>query len=167
MKKTILIVSLCVIVLSACQSTAPVPTSTPIPPTETPNPTPTVTPTEAICPPDEMRSAGLEFVDLYNQWLDEFDLASSTPRISLNEEINNLQEIKREVTKLEVPICMEKLKSLLVQTMEETIDGFLSYLAQESDSAAADKFNQATQTLKLFNKEMERITACLPNCKPE
>ena len=63
-------------------------------------PIPTLTPTESPCDDDKIASYINDYSNKYSEWTDALDLASSTPKINLAPQIENLQRIKREMTPL-------------------------------------------------------------------
>lgn len=59
---------------------------------------------------------------------------------------------------------MERAKGYLLDSMNYTVDGFLSFMGQDADSLVQNKFNNAKTLLTQYNDEMDRITICAPNC---
>jgi zinc-ribbon domain len=122
-------------------------------------PTPTVTPvpTELSC---SIQSA--EYVTnvrkILSEWNDANDIASSTARISLGPAVSKLQDIRREANSLTYPKCANLAQFYLISHMDKVIQGFLSFMAQESDTTTSGYFNEASDQLNLFFTEFNKIT---------
>jgi ATP-dependent 26S proteasome regulatory subunit len=65
------------------------------------------------------------------RWDDAVKVAGTTSRIALGPQVAALQAIKREAEQLTVPPCLDKGKSDLVQAMNSTVDGFLTFMRNE------------------------------------
>src|SRR5687768_15649215 len=90
----------------------------------TPTPVPTNTPAPTPEPCNVQAAAFLEAAqDIFEEWDDAFELANSTPRMSLPAVISELQEIRRNADDLEVPPCAAATKALMIEMMEAAIDG--------------------------------------------
>lgn len=134
------------------------PTATPIP---TPTPTPTPAPTATVTPlPVCSTKDGQKVYDLMKQFAQEWDdalkLADSTPRLSLAPQIAKLQEIRRKVQAQEWPSCAQPAYTLLVQAMDQYINGFISFLGQKPEYLT--QIQQANTTYQSFMAELQRIT---------
>lgn len=99
----------------------------------------------------------VEMDALTTKWDDTLAIAQSTPRISLAPVISDLQEIRRQLSGLEPPSCVEMLETDLIAYMDGTIAANLAFLSQESDSVVASKFKEAFAYLKSFNGNYEFI----------
>ncbi len=90
------------------------------------------------------------------EWDDANQLASSTPRVALASQIQNLQRIRRETAALSVPTCGGFAKTLLVSYMDAALNGYIDFLAQGSQSSTY--FAQAKTLLEAFNVEIKKVT---------
>lgn len=90
------------------------------------------------------------------EWDDANKLASSTPRISLAAQIQNLQRIRRESAALSVPACGSFARTLMVSYMDATINGYIDFLGQGTQ--ANTLFAQAKTLIDAFNVELKKVT---------
>jgi hypothetical protein len=97
-----------------------------------PTPTPTAIPTAEPC---AIQAAPFlaEVDPILAAWADTVTLADHTGRASLAPVISQLQALRRDVSQLEPPDCAASAHALLVTSMDETINGYLAFMAQESD----------------------------------
>lgn len=123
--------------------------------------------TNNYCPEEEVSNQISEMGTIWEKYDDAIDLASSTSRISLSQPINNLQEIKREMSNLEVAECLIRAKDFSVISMENTIDGFLAFIADEPDSIVAGYFSDSTFYINEYIYAIYNIQDCMPKCKYE
>lgn len=82
-----------------------------------------------------------------NRWDDAHTLASSTARIALATPVSELQNIKRDLDKLEVSKCLTPAKEALSSYMNSNIANFLSFMA---DSDSTD-FNPNKKIIEYFS----------------
>jgi len=117
------------------------------------------------CPKDEATSSIDEMMDLSEEWDDAMAVANSTSRIGLTGPIGDLQEIKREAGRMEVPPCLEWAQTRLIKMMEFGIDGFLAFASEEPDSTVTSYFNKYGIEMDNFIDALDEVNECLPNCK--
>lgn len=91
------------------------------------------------------------------QWDDAFDLARSTPRMTIAPLIAELQAIRRETEVINVPACAVEAHRHLVEYMSLSIDGFVSFLASDTDATFMSYFDRAQAEFRLWQAEMERL----------
>jgi hypothetical protein len=111
--------------------------------------------------------AATELLDADSRFTDAFSIANATPRISLDGPLGELQEIRRDTVRIQVPACLENAQEILVGSMETTIDGFIAFMNQESDTEVTMHFVNAGSQLGLALDEIEAIKACAPTCRPD
>ncbi len=80
--------------------------------------------------------------DLSQQWSDAFDLASSTARVSLGDRVAEMQEIRREMSRLTEPGCASQIEvqDRLVEMMDAGIEFFTEFMAQNDISAESAQY---------------------------
>lgn len=117
------------------------------------------------CPPDEADAAIAELKMIAEEWDDALYLARSTARMSLAGPISELQQIKRKVTSLDVPECLEEAQFSLGLAMEFAIDGMVAFMAKESDEAVSRDFDFYYDFLDDYLEEIRAVNTCLPKCK--
>lgn len=115
--------------------------------------------------PEEETAAGIESInDLAGDWDDAFTLANSTPRIQLSNRIADLQSVQSEVDDLEVPECLIPTRYYLSRFMDTSIDGFIAFMEQESDTYVSATFDIASSEMQMFFDEFDRVQDCYPRC---
>lgn len=151
--------------VAATLAANPTATSTPVPPTPTIEPTPTHTPIPTVTPTPVplacSTSSGeriFEIVQNYvDEWSDAFDLALSTPRIALSNQIANMQNIRQRLSREDWPPCAEYAQSELAAAKDATIDGFIAFLGQASDAVIAEHFAKAIGHLENVTNEIDNL----------
>jgi len=91
------------------------------------------------------------------EWDDATKLAGQTPRMSLATQIQTLQAIRRKAQDLKPPECATKVQTELIASMDNTINGFLDFLAQKPESEVNTKFENASSHLKAFGDAIAEI----------
>jgi hypothetical protein len=176
MKKTIILFCIAALFASSCsvienlKPSAP----TPIPPT----PMPTATPDP--CAAENLLEEVGKVQDLVNAFQDSTWLSGFTPQTGLVTPILQLQEIRRDLQKLEVPACEEAIKTSALNYMNSTINYLAFFMAaktqEELDAAAAgmqnsnvlwqvvlEEFNKLLSSAGLVSDEMPEIGSTVPS----
>ncbi len=117
------------------------------------------------CPPDEAEASIAELKLIAEEWDDALFLARSTPRMSLSGPIGELQQIRRNVSNLDVPECLEKSRKSLELGMYSAIEGMLAFMGQESDESVSKYFKLYNKQLDDYLEEIKEVNKCLPRCK--
>ena len=132
MKRTRWLILIVVLLLAACG--APIPTPTPAP---TPTPTPG-------CASDAVTAYLDDLNVLTSEWDDAVAVAGNTGRGMLSPVVQDMQRIRRGVNELETP-CAEAdaVRDVVAEWMGHIIDGYLSFMAQESDGTVEQHFGKA------------------------
>jgi hypothetical protein len=71
------------------------------------------------------------------EWGDATELASKSSRISIVPQVANLQALKRKLDIIEPGSCVATAHTSLSMSMNEEIEGFLSFMAQEADGTVS------------------------------
>jgi hypothetical protein len=111
--------------------------------------------------------AGEDLSAVAQRWDDAVDVAGATPRMALGAQVATLQEVRRDTQALEVPECLNKARTYLVRSMDAAIEGFIAFLAQESDASVGKHFDTADSAMESFGDELARVRACAPDCSGE
>ena len=159
---------LLILLIVGCSPATPEPTQTPQP-TQTPVPTiePTIEPTiNPYCNSEDIIAFNDSFSLLWDKWIDQYKVAISTPQISLADQIVNLQAIKRDLDNIEPTKCTVKYYSLMTKFTGKIIDAFLAFLSNKSKSIYSGLVDEASALENELVTEMNRLAACMPNCKP-
>lgn len=137
------LLGLVLLALTACGGA---PTAT-IAPTSVPT-----TPPTATIPACATTAYATVAQPLLMQWTDAINLASNTPRMQLATQIATLQDLRRQATQLEVPDCVKPTHQLLVDSMDNSINGFLAFLGQRDDNPS--EFTVAARLLARYSTEL-------------
>lgn len=93
------------------------------------------------------------------EWDDAYKLASQTPRASLSGQIAALQTIKRKAQDLALPDCASLAKTALVDSMDNSINGFIAFLGQKPESEVQALFKKANESMQAFGNAVINISA--------
>jgi hypothetical protein len=96
---------------------------------------------------------------------DAYHVAAATSRKPLAQPVVKLQTIQRETTGIPVPACLETAKNELILMMDAAIEGFLAFMAQESDPAISVLLDSSIAHRGTFNNELLVVDACKPFCR--
>lgn len=180
MKKTSLICIALAFILCACQPSqemiekaikqtdAARPTNTIIPATPTPEPTatPTVEPTQEYCNVDEVMKTRDELMPVFDDYTQIYYSASDVKKpeqfLPL---LKDLEKIQERYSKLDFPPCMENLNLYTSQSMTELHDS-LELAIDEKFDLAVQKIQNSQDYITEAIEEIDKLTECLPNCKP-
>jgi hypothetical protein len=100
-----------------------------------------------------------ELTALRGRWLDAFDVANSTARMSLAGPVGELQAIRREIGALEGPACAQAAGAALYVHSTDVIDAFLLFMQDEPESQIDAKFDDAFAALQLYDDSLADIEA--------
>lgn len=103
---------------------------------------------------------------LARRWDDANKLANQTPRNQLAGQIANLQAIRRDVQDLKPPECSKAAQTALVGTMDATIQGYVDFLAQKSDSTVAASFKLASTQMDAYVMALAAAKGLAPTATP-
>ncbi len=123
--------------------------------------------TNSYCPKEQAIDVLKDLEMISAEYDDAFNLANNTPRIQLAQPISELQRIKRDTEALAVPECLQSAQENTVLSMERAIEGFMLFMADESEFSIENKFRESDTFLNYAISDIQKIYKCLPNCKPE
>lgn len=86
------------------------------------------------CTQKDARTAMAAFDPLVTSFDDQTRLAQSTSRIALSGPLGQMQETRRNAQSATLPRCAEPARTRLVAAMNDRIDEFLAFAADQSDS---------------------------------
>lgn len=101
-----------------------------------------------------------EIEDPVERWNDTFDIAVSTPRMSLTDPIQGLQAVSREVKDIPPPACFKEVHNGFVEGMDTQIEMMLGFLAD-----ADYDFDARDTDIFIANLQIEGITASVEEYK--
>ena len=96
----------------------------------------TVLQMQAECGASAFEAGAQKLSALTKRWDDAQALASSTSRIALSGPVSNMQGIKRDVEAVQLPACLLPAKGALSASMSSTIQGFMSFMTQDSSGSS-------------------------------
>lgn len=131
-------------------------------PTTTPTPEVTTTPTPEILCVDIAVDYLLTADDLLDRWDDAVAVADSTGRIALSGPVAELQALRREAATLEPPPCVADAHLALGEMMDHTIEGFLLFMRQESDSVVSAEIKHAGEAADRYRESINTLIAEIP-----
>lgn len=118
----------------------------------------------AYCGKPQVDQSISEMKEILGRFSDAFELAANTSRISLSPIVSDMQKIARELNDLTVPVCLDEAKTALLQSMSSSIDGYLAFMAEESDETVTSYFDDGTKYLRSYSDKTSVISACAPDC---
>lgn len=93
------------------------------------------------------------------EWDDAYKLASQTPRAALSGQIASLQSIRRKAQDLALPDCASLAKTALVDSMDNSINGFIAFLGQKPETEVQALFKKANESMQAFGNAVITISA--------
>lgn len=141
MKHAMLLLVLLAVVLTACGPAMPEP-----------------------CDADRVKATHAQLTDILRRWLNVYKFARSSSWNALATPIQAMQDIKRDVEKVDVPKCLDKAKGYLIDHMSHTVDLFRAFMTQEADHLVKNHYKLACDAIAKYNDEIKLVTACAPNC---
>jgi len=128
MKKTIILISIAAMFFSSCSliGNSPLGDPTQIPPT----PMPTAEPDP--CAAENLLDEVEKVQDLVNEFQDIAYVANFTQQTELIVPIMEMQAVRRDLQKLEVPVCEEAIKTASLNYMNSTINYLVFFMSGET-----------------------------------
>lgn len=117
------------------------------------------------CTQEKFNAAMVKIEDVYTRFSDTASLAGSTSRIALSGPVGNMQSIYREAQKLDLPTCLAQAKDHMENVMFWTLEGYDRFMLQKEESLVKSAFEEADRYMLNFVKELDRLRACVPDCK--
>jgi len=107
------------------------------------------------CQTEQAQEFTKELKNIKNTFDDKFELAGSTSRINLTPVISDMQDLKRELSKLEPPEkCSElsDIKEYYLEGMDTAINAYMMFQLEEDDKKVLSKINSATSRFEYIDK---------------
>ncbi len=128
---------------------------------------PTPTPTETPC-----YIAAADYIEQVNKLASDWDatnsLANQTPRNQLANVILKLQDVRNTIDKLNVPECAQSAHDLLMEYMDHSIDGYMSFMGDDPDTTVNQYFKDASADFDSWEAEylLIQLGQYLPTATP-
>lgn len=103
-----------------------------------------------------------EIAQLRREFLDEMDIATATPRMSVSTSISRLQSIRERARSLDVPECLRPVRMSLVVGMGGGIDGMLAFLRNEGGRYASAQ--ESNLNIAAMNRAFAKIDSEPGSC---
>jgi hypothetical protein len=68
-----------------------------------------------------------------------------------------MQQLKRQVSALEPPECSQDIQATMVSMMDDTIDAYLLFMADEPDRKVNEKFEDAIRKTKILTLNIRKL----------
>lgn len=127
-------------------------------PTPGPTPSQTVVAAVPVCRTADGNKVSDQLSRIASEWDDAVKLASSTSRIALSSPVSQLQRIRRDLQAQSWPDCATNAKSLLMRSMDSTINGFLAFMQQRPESVSSADLSSGRQLMDEFSQELLYIS---------
>lgn len=152
--RTLILVTICFLLLSACANQNPAATvqSTPTVeltsiPTDTPDP----------CSIENLSESIKEVNDLMREFDDMSKLATNIAREKLPELISEMQRVRRAAEDQKIPSCLSTLKVHQIAHMNTVINTLIAFLGGAQADALNDGIKRAGQEHDLYTLEVARL----------
>lgn len=106
----------------------------------------------------EARYYRKNLVPVLSEWSDAEKLANSSPRISLAPVVSQLQAIRRKMDGITPGSCVASVHDNFRSSMDESIAGFLAFMAQEPDGTVQRHFKTSTFMLETAVSLLDTLT---------
>lgn len=118
----------------------------------------------AYCGTELVNAAQIAFMESLSEYYGAIKVASSTSKIALTVPVSRMQDIRSQFSKLDYPPCMSTARLHIIDGMDYSIDGFLAFMSEESESSISSLFEKSNTLLNKGFDEIMEISACAPDC---
>jgi len=108
----------------------------------------------AVCDEDRYME---DIQPLLTQWDDAAALANHASRMNLPLPISNMQAARRAVRQMETADCFATAHAKLVTAMDASIDAYMSFMADEGDTAVQGAFTAASDAFDDYWAELAKV----------
>jgi hypothetical protein len=132
-------------------------------------PTPTLftpTSTNSFCDRKEIDDFRGQFMPLVQKYYDQVLATSSAKKAQMAGQIELLEKVKSDIEKIITNPCTVKLRTALMIAVQNSMEGFLALLNNQSESVQESFFEQATQAIREMNEQLARLADCGTVCIP-
>jgi len=122
------------------------------------------TKTPEYCPENATEKSLTELFDLHDDFAIEYNRGLEDYHVH-KDVVVEITKIQKELSEVEVPLCLEYAKELLHISMQNAIDAFKENMSGSQVGYQA-QLVELEINIELFYDEHDRISQCLPNCEP-
>lgn len=112
---------------------------------------------------EDCRSVSPQFSEIMTpiaeEWDDAVKLTGKTARMALPNQISSLQAIRRKANDVDAPDCLKTAKASLIKSMDSTIEGFLAFMGQESETTVNKHLTTAATAMKDYQDQLIMATS--------
>jgi hypothetical protein len=119
--------------------------------------TPSLAPTADPCGPEHLPINAARVHQLTRAFDDAYQLASSTPRSQLADQVSRLQDLRRAAQDQAVPVCLVQLKKLQLGYMELGVNTMLTFLQGGDTTAINQGVALVRQAHDVYTLEFARL----------
>jgi hypothetical protein len=109
------------------------------------------------CSTENLPNTVQEINDLMREFDDTSQLASNLPAPQLSDVISNLQRIRRAAEDLQIPPCLESLKTHQLNHMNLMIQTLIAFIGGADQEALSNGLEMAREEHDLYSLEMVRL----------
>ena len=117
------------------------------------------------CGVTRVEQSAEELTALFDIFLSAEELAGSTSRIALSGPVSDLQTLLLEAKNSDVPDCLIPAKEDLVKAMDYSIEAYLIFMSDGSESQMINRFEISVTSASNFSEEIFTIKECAPICQ--
>lgn len=103
-----------------------------------------------ICSKGQIEEVSKKIDVIINNWDDTNSLAASSSRIALTTPVSKLQDIQKEIRGLSSPRCAKLVIESLLEMTDATVQSYLLFMQNKSDSVVEEQINDAKYKQKFF-----------------
>jgi hypothetical protein len=118
------------------------------------------------CGVTPVKEATDQIHDRMTEFQDAMDVAASTARMSLSGPVAELQSIRRATDDIEVPACLSEAKDFTVRGMQNYIQSFTAFMAEEPDATVGNYMDAGLVDISQASQEFTAVSQCVPFCNP-
>ncbi|GEM_PF-3148190 len=120
---------------------------------------------EGPCGINKIGNVYLQMDNLVTQWDKAMASASTSSRLTIMDPIMKMVEIRRELKRMDVPVCMRPVRDDLDLSMALTLEAYDKFLRYEGEIEILKKFQQASLHRKMYERRLQELFSCAPfNC---
>lgn len=95
--------------------------------------------------------------EIMEDWDNVLQMANSSAPVTLPPQVTRLQAIRDRAADLELPAVADDAQRELLGYMDYTIRGYVAFMAQRSDEEVKQMFEQASDHLDAWTKEIREM----------
>ena len=118
------------------------------------------------CELEDVEYASTVLLTQMRRYDDVYASAANGTRTSIDYPITVMQQILVDTQDVEVPACMWRARSELIDYMGDAIHAFKAFQAEKPDTVIQSLLDSSYAHVRAFRAELEVIKDCAPYCAP-